>query len=122
MLNIFKNLFRPKLSTEAFFAYFHRLPSKIQVDWFRDSNFIVGQIKAGDHEFKTQGKDAKDFIRMVNDAVYTVFDIPKDYLPLIEKNRAYKPNTQQIELLADKKVNRSGFELLRKKEKELVTA
>lgn len=106
-MNFIKSLFRPKLSREAFEAYFNRLPQFIEVSWFRDGKYIVGNIKAGDQEFMTQGLNGDDFIEMVNDAVYTMFDIPEDYIDVIEKAKTFQPPVEERKKLEDQSVQSS---------------
>ncbi len=86
---------RPKLSREAFDAYLFRLPEKIDVKWFRDGEFIVGEIDTGDSKFVTQGLSADDFIEMVNESVMTISDIPENYFDAIKSYRAYAPSADQ---------------------------
>src|ERR1035441_273605 len=103
MANFWKNLtsglFNQPLSQEAFEAYFHRLPDDLEVSWFGDGKFIIGNIKAGDNKFVTQGENAEDFIDMVNDAVITVFGIPKQYYDVIRQIHTYMPPQEQVEQL-----------------------
>ena len=82
---------KPKLSREAFEAYFNRLPDNIEVGWVRTDKFIVGSVKAGDYEFKTQGIDADDFIDMVNDGVVMINRVPKEYIEIIKNIHTYNP-------------------------------
>jgi len=94
--NLKSGLFNQPLSQEAFEAYFHRLPDDLEVSWFRDGKFIIGNIKAGESRFVTQGLDAEDFIDMVNDAVITVFGLPKQYYDVIRRTHAYAPQQGMI--------------------------
>jgi len=41
------------------------------------------EVKAEDQEFMTQGVGGDNFIEMVNDAVYSMYDIPEDYIDAI---------------------------------------
>lgn len=103
---------KPEIYPEAFFAYFHKLPETIQIDWFRDDNMIVGKVKADGKEFMTQGTNADDFIQNVNDSLITVYDIPHDYFEVIRQTRSYHPNAEEYQKLTDLSVNQStlGFE------------
>lgn len=112
ILNFFK---KPELSPQAFEAYFYRLPDAIKVDWKRDGNFIVGHVKAGDKEFDTQGENADDFIRMVNDAMYTVYEIPFDYIEEISKQKAFHPNQEDVRRLYDGKIPTDSLSMLKNK-------
>lgn len=111
-----KIFFKPDLAEEAIEAYFCRLPDRINVKWKRDGEFIVGWIITDDNEFMTQGRNAKDFIDMVNDAVYTVYDIPKDYVDVISKFKTYDPPPQEIEKLQDSSITGSTIGFKRSKE------
>jgi hypothetical protein len=92
-------LFPPVLSQEAFDAYFFKLPDTIEVNWKRDGDFIIGKVVAGNNKFTTQGKSPEDFMEMVNDAIYTVFDIPLEYINEIKKVRTYNPPQEAIDQL-----------------------
>jgi hypothetical protein len=99
--------FRPV--KEALIAYLHRLPDRIQVSWFRDGDFIVGEIKAGDHEFKTQAFSADEFVTMVNSAILAVNDIPDDYADLVSRIKVYEPRPEEFEKLNNAAIKRSSF-------------
>ncbi len=107
--SIKRYLSKPKLSREAFEAYFHRLPDGIEVNWRRDGKFIVGSVVADGKKFVTQGLNADEFIEMVNDAVITVFDIPEDYIDAINKSKAYSPTAEEYKRLNDNKISHSSF-------------
>lgn len=117
MLKALKRIiFKPRLSREALEAYFFRLPNAIQVSWFRDGKFIVGKVNAGEHEFMTQGKNADDFMNMVNDAIYAVEDIPEDYIDVIQKMRTYKPPATEEAKLRNNQVANSVMALNKQEE------
>ena len=101
------NFFSEPLSREAFEAYYHRLPNDIEVKWFRDGDFIVGKIKAGDSEYMTQGRSADDFVDMVNDSIITVFDIPSSYYDLLRQTHTYLPDGDQMHKLRNASVKNS---------------
>ena len=115
-----KDLFREGLSKESFEAYFYRLPDDIGVSWFRDGNFIVGKVSAKDREFMTQGRSVEEFIDMVNDSIYTVFDIPKNYLDVMKKTKSYNLPAEEKKKLEDISVKKSSL-LFRKDDKVLQT-
>lgn len=119
-MSIIHKLFRSKdkLSKEAFEAYFHKLPNDIEVRWFRDGDFIVGKVVAGEFKFVTQGKDADDFIEMVNDAVIAVNSIPKEYIDVIKQYKTYKPPLEEETKLRNLNVKGSVISV-RKNEKVL---
>lgn len=114
MFNIFG--FRKPLSREAFEAYYDRLPSHIEVSWFRDDGYIIGNVVAGENQFMTQGKNASDFIEMVNDAVVAVNRIPKDYFDVVKEAHTYNPPVEQIKLLEDNSVKKAIISLVKNRE------
>jgi hypothetical protein len=108
MLNFVRqHLSKRQLSYEALVAYFNRLPDAVQVDWFRDGNFIIGNVKAGENEFVTQGLSADDFINTVNESVITVNNIPYEYFDVIKELKSYMPPEDQIKALEDQSVSSS---------------
>lgn len=108
--------FKQNLSKEAFFAYYHKLPNKVQVSWTKDENMIVGKVVAGPYEYFTQGKNTEDFIEMVNDSIYTVFDIPIEYQKEIKKFKTYNPPILAKQKLQDIDVNNSIFQFEKNEE------
>ena len=104
-----KIFFKPDLAQEAIEAYFYKLPDNIQVKWKRDGEFIVGWITAGDNEFMTQGYSAKDFIDMVNDAVYTYYEIPEDYVNVLSKFKSYSPPLKEVKRLENNDITEYSF-------------
>ncbi len=109
-------LFNQPLSREAFEAYLGRLPDNIQVSWFRDGEFIIGNVMAGDNQFVTQGLDADDFVEMVNDAIITVFGIPKQYYDVIRQTHTYIPPQEQMEELRNVNVKKAIISFEKNKE------
>lgn len=109
MLNVVRRLAHilqpePDISAEALSAYFQKLPDSIQVHWERSDALIVGQVVAGEFTFVTQGRNAGDFVEMVHDAVYTVFDIPDEYRRFM---KAYTPPEEVRKKLGDYSVRRA---------------
>ncbi|MBI2637098.1 MAG: hypothetical protein HYW81_02810, partial [Parcubacteria group bacterium] len=92
-------------------AYVHRLPEEISVDWFRDGGFLVGRITAGDASFMTQARSADEFIEMVNDALFTVYEIPRAYADVLMRHKRFEPSSGQLARLEDASVPgaRIGF-------------
>ncbi len=118
-----KKIIRSEVFPEAFFAYFHKLPNNIQVEWFRDGDYIIGNVTAGNKKFVTQGVDADDFIRMVNESVILAFDIPQNYIDLILKNKLFSPPIADKMKLEDISIKRSSFGFVNsKKEGDLQLA
>jgi hypothetical protein len=109
LLNKLVSSFRkPEIYPEALRAYYFRLPDSIEVDWKKEDGFIVGEIKDDKNNvFYTQGKDPKDFVMMVNDAIYTAYGIKKEYkAPLSSTDKYYMPNTEAWAKLSDGTINR----------------
>ncbi len=99
-----------KTEYEALIAYLNRLPDEVAVQWKRDGGYITGVIKAPEiGEFETQGKNAKDFIEMVNDAIFVAYDIPIEYFDPIQKVRQYLPPADQLIKLSDKSIKNAHF-------------
>jgi hypothetical protein len=117
LYRIINSFMKPKLSEEAFWAYYHRLPQSIEVRWFRDGNYIIGEIHIDKKKYLTQGKNAEDFIDMVNDLVVDVFDVPKDYVGMVKSHHTYSPPKSEEKKLKDTSVSRANFGF-RKKTKE----
>jgi hypothetical protein len=105
-----KNLFFPlEKIPEAEFAYFHKLPHDVQVHWKRDGKFIIGNIIIGQDSYPTQGKSAKEFVEMVNDVIYSVYNIPPQYSGIKE----YAPTTQQFKELNNAAVVKSQMGMVK---------
>jgi len=83
------------------------------VKWMRDGKFIVGKVQAGDYEFTTQGEGSDDFVEMVNDAILTVYDIPKEYFDVLLHTHAYYPPAYQMEELRRKDVSSSQLSIVK---------
>ena len=94
---------------EAYVAYLRRLPQRIQVDWLRDGKFIIGKVTAGDDEFVTQGHNAEEFIEMVNDAIFTINDIPENYIDILHKLNTYDPPEKEMKMLQDENILKATF-------------
>ena len=116
---MFKNLFsKPKISEEALEAYYSKLPDNISVKWGRDGKYIVGKISADGQEFMTQAKSAKEFVYMVNDALFAMYEIPEEYLDILQSEKGFKPSAREFEKLNNTAVKESSMNL----EKRLVAA
>ena len=112
MFDAIKQLFGASdISPEALEAYVHRLPEEISVDWFRDGACIVGRITAGDAAFMTQAYSPSEFIEIVNDALFTVYEIPRTYADALMRHKRFEPSPEQFAKLRDADVQgaRIGF-------------
>ena len=104
---------KPEIYPEAYFAYYHRLPNEVQVSWFRDEGMIIGKVRAGDREFVTQGVDADDFLKMVNQSVVTAFNIPDEYFDIVSQTKIYAPTAGDRQLLDDQTITERSFGLMK---------
>ena len=114
---MFKNLFKPKIDQDALDAYFSKLPDRISVKWGRDGKYIVGKINADGQEFMTQAKSAREFVYMVNDALFAVYEIPEEYLDVLQSRKSFTPNAREFEKLNNAAVKESSMNF----EKRLAT-
>ncbi len=69
----------------------------------------MGTVKAGDKEFVTQGKDADDFIEMVNESVIVSFDVPREYVEILSKSYLFYPPPAELNKLKNSAVTASSF-------------
>ena len=99
----------PRLSREAFEAYLNKLPDKIEVEWFRDGDFIVGDIVADGYKFMTQAKNAGEFIEMVNYTLFDVYEIPEDYAERLFDIYKFIPKDEELKRLSNELIKRSAF-------------
>jgi len=106
------NLFRPKskLEYEAMIAYFHRLPNTIEVNWFRDGNFIIGDIFAEGNKYMTQAISASEFIDMVNYTLLAVYNIPVAYQKELLKYKKFRPSIEQFDRLNNVAIQKSSLQ------------
>lgn len=100
---------KPEIIPEVLISNRYKLPNEIFVVWNRDDGYIVGNVKAGDKEFVTQGKNADDFIEMVNESVMAIFDIPADYIEPLAKSYLFYPNKEELNKLKNISVVGSSF-------------
>lgn len=106
---ILRFFYQPKIYKEAFDAYYNRLPDSIEVDWQRDGKYIIGKIKAGDKKFMTQAVSAKEFVDMVNDALFVVYKIPDEYFKALE-SRKFKPLPEEFKAMNNAAIKKSKIE------------
>lgn len=102
------------IAPEAALGYFNRLPDRISVRWFRDGEFIIGDVIAGDAAFKTQAKSPVEFVDMVNDAVFASYEIPTRYFEYLSGKR-FRPDPIAFAELNDGLIQESNLNLYRQK-------
>jgi len=94
---------------EVVTAHLNKLPDGIFVEWFREDGYIIGKVKADDKEFITQGKNAVDFIRMVNESVVAAFNIPAEYSEAVLQSYSFPPTPEALRELNDSSVQSASF-------------
>jgi hypothetical protein len=118
---------RSALVQEQILAYRHKLPSKVAVSWERRNDLIIGEIvldEKGDDVIYTQAKNANEFVKMVNDAVYVAYDLKPEYIKYFHtKKECYKmPPQKEWEKLRNSEIHSGKFGVVLSSEKELVVA
>lgn len=97
-----------KIAYEVLMHHKANLPnSGVEVAWERDGEFIVGRVRTSDTEFIAQGLNAKEFVEMVNDATYAVYEVPLEYSEALGGDYRLIPSQEEFEQLDDKNVIRS---------------
>lgn len=96
-----------ELSQEAAFAYFHKLPNQVNVIWFREGEYIVGEIQAGSNTFLTQALSAEEFVEMVNETLYAAYEVPKEYFDVLQRQKKFSPPLAELQRLNDSAIRKS---------------
>jgi len=68
--NMFNKFYQQKPCVEVIDSSFNKLPDEIEITWFRDDKFIIGEIVADGNTYMTQALSAKEFVDMVNDTLF----------------------------------------------------
>ena len=84
------------------------LGKNVQVSWQRDGKYIVGSIFMDGQKFMTQARSAKEFVEMVNDAIYAVYDVAPKYARQLGNYRLI-PSQNEFEKLNNTAVKKSAF-------------
>ena len=101
-----KIFYKYTIDPEVADAHYHKLPDNITVGWFRDGKFIIGKIKAEGHEYMTQAISAKEFVQMVNDTIFAVYEIPEKYF-----FNKFEPSKEEFGELNDNVIKKSEMVL-----------
>lgn len=113
MLNIFSSIFGQKLDPVVMKCYVERLPEKIEVSWNRNKEgYLIGRICIGDkpdETFFTQAKTAKEFVKMVNDALFVALDIKPEYINFFHAHIPYAPSPEELHRLNDGTIKEGAF-------------
>jgi len=99
---------------EVYEALWNKLPKEIHVEWVRDGRHLVGKVRADDFTFMTQAESAEEFVEMVNDSLFAVYEIPKKYFRFFS-DRRFVPNKKQFKRLNDASVRKSKMGFYKKK-------
>lgn len=79
LVNLKNKIFHPEIIQEVATSYNHKLPTHVEVSWFRDGDFIIGNINIEGNVVMTQAKSAEEFVEMVNETIYAVCEVPTSY-------------------------------------------
>lgn len=87
MLNYIKSLFGLGIDPEVLAAYAAKMPPKISVSIQDDPSGLYAATINGvvGYPIVTQGKTGKELIFMVNDAIFTMKDVPENYRPFMDE-------------------------------------
>lgn len=95
---------------EVLICHRNKLPtSSVEVSWKRDGEYIVGAIKIEDEKYPTQARSAKEFVEMVNDVIYAVYEIPHKYIEPLGGAYRITPSQEEFAKLNDAAVKKSSF-------------
>lgn len=84
------------------------LPKRVEVSWERDGEMIVGEISLDGDKVMTQAESAKEFVEMVNDAIYTACNIPNLYVPILGGLTRIHPTEEEFAKLDNASVKKSS--------------
>lgn len=89
----FRN-FSPQFNNEELIAYRHRLPAQVGVAMHEQDGKFFARIEFDGVTLTTQARRPQELYDMVNDAVYTYFEIPRQYAPLVSR---YAPPKELVD-------------------------
>jgi len=94
------------LTPEALAFYTERIAQKkVNVSWERDGKFIIGSINVDGEMYMTQATTAQEFVDMVNDVLYAIYNIPTEYIPIMKMKVLPKP--EEFQKLNDISIKKS---------------
>ena len=94
-MSILQRYFSREFSNEALIAYRHKLPDQLSVAIREEGGKFFAQVEFDGVMVTTQARRPQELYDMVNDVVYTYYEIPRQYVPLVSR---YTPPKE----LADK--------------------
>jgi len=97
--NMFNKFYQQKPCVEVIDSSFNKLPDEIEITWFRDDKFIIGEIVADGNTYMTQALSAKEFVDMVNDTLFAAYEIPENCFSILKKNKKFEPTKEGFERL-----------------------
>lgn len=98
----------PEVIWEVLVCYRDKLPTNdVKVYWTRDGEFIIGEINVDGHVLYTQARSAQEFVEMVNDAIYAVYEIPMKYAKQLGGNYRLMPPESEFQKLNNAAVKKS---------------
>lgn len=107
---IMAKIFPSRIVYEVLVCHKNKLPEKVMVSWQREKNgFIIGKVTADDYNFVAQGKNAKEFIEGVNDAIFAICEIPVEYMEELGGYKHFFPTEEELERLKDKSISSYSF-------------
>lgn len=89
-------------------VHVQNLPKHVEVSWERDGEMIVGTISLDGDAIMTQAESAKEFVEMVNDAIYTACNIPNLYVPVLGGLTRVHPTDEEFTKLDNASVKKSS--------------
>jgi hypothetical protein len=85
--------------TDTAYALISKLPATIRVSWKKENGAVIGEITTDDNtRLVTYAPNPIEFVEMVQDAVFTAYDIPVQYRVKYFAN-FYQPPEEELEKL-----------------------
>ena len=91
---MFLRNFSPQFNNEELITYRHRLPAEIGVAMHEAGGKFFAHIEFSGVTLTTQARRPQELYDMVNDTVYTYFEIPRQYIPLVSR---YAPPKELVD-------------------------
>ena len=91
---MFTRYFGGDFSNEALIAYRHKLPDRISVALREEKGKFFAQVELDGVTLTTQARRPQEIYDMVNDVVYTYYEIPRQYAPLVSR---YAPPKELVD-------------------------
>lgn len=82
---MFARYFGGDFSNEALIAYRQKLPDRIIVAIREEQGKFFAQVEFAGVTITTQTRRPQELYDIVNDVVYTYYEIPRQYTPLVKR-------------------------------------